>query len=337
MSRVLTGIQSSGETHLGNILGAIVPAITFSRQSQGTCLYFIADLHALTTLGAQKVLHTRCLEAAAAWLACGLDTKKHLLYRQSRVPEVCELAWYLGCLTPYPMLANAHAFKEKSEQLSEVPLGLFTYPVLMAADILLYKADIVPVGKDQVQHLEITRDIASSFNRRYGEVFPLPQAHFPKHHQLIPGTDGRKMSKSYRNTINIFLPEPALRKQIMSIQTDSTALEAPKNPQTCTLYTLYSLLASSEDTKRMAENYQRGGYGYGEAKHELFTLILEHFKEARTQYNYYLSHTSYIEEVLCKSEAQASMIAQHTLHEVRKALGVRLYKTHESTRKTSSS
>ena len=323
MTRVLTGIQSSGETHLGNILGAMAPAIAFSRQSQEPCFYFIADLHALTTLRKREELHARCLETAAAWLACGLDTNRHLLYRQSRVSEVCELTWHLSCLTPYPMLANAHAFKEKSQQLSEVPIGLFTYPVLMAADILLYKADTVPVGKDQVQHLEITRDIANNFNRLYGTIFPLPQAKFHPRSHLIPGTDGRKMSKSYGNTINIFLPKTALRKQIMSIQTDSTPLEKPKDPDNCTIYHLYSLLASKDETERMRENYQRGGYGYGEVKHVLFECILEHFHEERAAYHNYLSDPKQIEEILCKSETQATEIAQETLQEVRRALGIR--------------
>ncbi|MCS6967854.1 MAG: tryptophan--tRNA ligase [Cytophagales bacterium] len=321
MARILTGIQSSGRPHLGNLLGAIIPAIKLSQQAENEAFFFIADLHSLTSIKDASLRRENTHAVAAAWLAFGLDTERNTFYRQSRVPEVCELAWYLNCFTPYPMLANAHSFKDKSDRLAEVNAGLFTYPVLMAADILLYDAQIVPVGKDQEQHLEITRDIARSFNYQYGETFVIPQAQISEQVKTIPGTDGQKMSKSYHNTIDVFLPEKELRKQVMSIKTDSTPLEAPKNPDTCTVFKLYSLLASPDQAQAMREKYLAGHYGYGTAKQELFELIVNKFATEREKFNYYMSNRAALEAELEKGEAKARRIAQQVLDRVREKLG----------------
>ncbi|HEX8351079.1 MAG TPA: tryptophan--tRNA ligase, partial [Hymenobacter sp.] len=277
MSRILTGIQSTGRPHLGNLLGAILPAIELSKNAANDSLYFIADLHSLTQVRDAETLRQNTYAVAAAWLACGFDTEKNLFYRQSDVPQVTELTWYLSCFAPYPMLANAHSFKDKSDRLSDVNAGIFTYPVLMAADILLYDAEIVPVGKDQIQHLEITRDIASAFNNRYGETFVLPQARVDAELMTIPGLDGQKMSKSYGNIIDIFAEEKALLKTIRSIVSDSTPLEDPKDPDKDTTFRLYSLLAAPADTEALRQRYLAGGYGYGHAKKELYDLIMSRF------------------------------------------------------------
>jgi tryptophanyl-tRNA synthetase len=321
MSRILTGIQSSGRPHLGNLLGAIIPAIELSKDPKNEAFIFIADLHSLTTIKEADIRKENTRAVAAAWLAFGFDTERNTFYRQSMVPEVCELAWYLNCFTPYPMLANAHSFKDKSDRLSDVNAGLFTYPVLMAADILLYNAHFVPVGKDQEQHLEITRDIARSFNYHYGEVFVVPEARISEDVKTIPGTDGQKMSKSYGNIIDIFLPEKALRKQIMSIKTDSTPLEEPKNPDMCTVFKLYSLIATPEQTQSLREKYLGGNYGYGAAKQELFELIMTKYKNEREQFDYYLSDGAALEAALEKGEAKARIIARQVLHNVRQKLG----------------
>ncbi|MCS7019405.1 MAG: tryptophan--tRNA ligase [Cytophagales bacterium] len=322
MSRILTGIQSSGRPHLGNLLGAIIPAIELSKSPDNEAFIFIADLHSLTTIKDAALRKTNTRAVAAAWLAFGFDTSRNTFYRQSRVPEVCELAWYLNCFTPYPMLANAHSFKDKADRLSDVNAGLFTYPVLMAADILLYDAHFVPVGKDQEQHLEITRDIARSFNYQYGqEVFVIPEARISEQVKTIPGTDGQKMSKSYNNTIDIFLPEKDLRKQIMSIKTDSSPLEAPKNPDTCTVFKLYSLIATAEQTQQLRQKYLNGNYGYGAAKQELFELILTKYRQEREKFDYFMSDEAALEAELEKGEAKARSVARHTLHRVRQKLG----------------
>ncbi|WP_027001495.1 tryptophan--tRNA ligase [Hugenholtzia roseola] len=322
MARILTGIQSSGRPHLGNLLGAILPAIELSRQSGNESFFFIADLHSLTTIknAAERVENVRAV--AAAWLAFGFDTEKNTFYRQSRIAEVCELAWHLSCFTPFPMLANAHSFKDKSDRLSDVNAGLFTYPVLMAADILLYDADFVPVGKDQRQHLEMTRDIAQSFNRHYeSEVFVLPQAKISEEVQTILGTDGAKMSKSYGNTIDIFLPEKQLKKQIATIKTDSTPLEEPKDPDTCLVFGLYKLLANETQIQEMRQKYVGGNYGYGHAKAELLGLILEKYQEPRRIFNHYIQNPQDLEKELEKGEKKAAAIAQGVLERVRKVLG----------------
>jgi len=324
MARVLTGIQSSGRPHLGNILGAILPAIEFSKDERNESFYFIADLHSLTTLkdGATREEYVRAI--AATWLAFGFDAESNVFWRQSRVPAHTELAWYLNCFTPYPMLANAHSFKDKSEQLEDVNAGLFTYPVLMSADILLYGANWVPVGKDQKQHLEITRDIASSFNRQVGEeILVLPEPKIDERIMTIPGIDGRKMSKSYHNYIDIFLPENELKKSIRKIVSDSTPLEEPKDPDKDITFQLYSLIADAPQVTSMRERYETGGYGYGHAKQELFELILEKYKKPREVFGYYMRETDALESILRKGEEKARAIAEEVLSKVRSKLGYR--------------
>lgn len=321
MPRILTGIQSSGRPHLGNLLGAIFPAIAQSNVVGNDSFLFIADMHALTTVKDAASIEQNTLAVAAAWMACGFDTENHVFYRQSDIPEVCELTWYLSCVTPYPMLANAHSFKDKSDRLADVNAGLFTYPVLMAADILLYQAELVPVGKDQKQHLEMARDIASAFNQRYGPLFTLPEAKVDEQVMTIPGTDGQKMSKSYQNTIDVFLPEPQLKKQVMSIVTDSTPIEEPKNPDTCTVFKLYSLLASSTETEAMRQNYLNGNYGYGHAKKALLELILQRFEQERGRYNELIATPILIQDALKKGASKARAVAQPTLNEARRLVG----------------
>ncbi|MCY7420249.1 MAG: tryptophan--tRNA ligase [Chitinophagaceae bacterium] len=321
MSRILTGIQSSGKPHLGNILGAIKPAIELSAQPGNESFFFIADLHSLTTIKNAEERRFNTQAVAAAWLAFGFDTDKNLLYRQSQIPEVCELTWYLSCFAPYPMLANAHSFKDKSDRLADVNAGLFTYPVLMTADILLYDAEFVPVGKDQLQHLEIARDIATTFNNAYGGVFVVPEAKIDQQLMTIPGTDGQKMSKSYRNFIDIFLPEKELRKVVLSIVTDSTPLEAPKNPDTDNVYKLYALLASEEEKRAMRQNYEGGNYGYGHAKQALYELMLRSFTQEREIFNHYMSHPAGLEAKLREGEERARVIARQVLKRVREKLG----------------
>ncbi len=324
MARILTGVQSTNIPHLGNILGAIIPAVELSKQSGNDSLFFIADLHSLTTIKDADFIKESTAAVAAAWLAFGFDTDKNIFYRQSDVPEVCELTWYLNCFTPFPMLANAHSFKDKSERLADVNAGLFTYPVLMAADIILYDAHYVPVGKDQMQHLEMTRDIAEKFNNHFGEVFVVPEGKVNEETMLIPGIDGRKMSKSLNNFINIFLHEKELKKVIMSIVTDATPLEAPKNPDTCNVFALYKLLATEEQVAEMRANYIKGGYGYGHAKTALLNLILEKFKTPRETYNYYMSNRNELDAKLMIGAEKARVIANATLKRVREKLGYKV-------------
>lgn len=321
MARILTGIQSSGRPHLGNILGAIKPGVELSKDPKNEALFFIADLHSLTTVkdGAERMENT--LATAAAWLAFGFDTDKNIFYRQSQIPEVCELTWFLSCITPYPMLANAHSFKDKSDRLSDVNGGLFTYPVLMAADILMYDANYVPVGKDQQQHLEITRDIASTFNNQYGETFVIPEARIDKNVMTIPGIDGNKMSKSHNNTIDIFLPKKQLRKRIMSIVTDSTPLEEPKNPDTCNVFALYKLLASDEQISEMRKNYEGGNYGYGHAKQAFFELIMEDLATQRETFDYYMENKEELMKKLEEGEKKARAIGHSVLARAKEKIG----------------
>ncbi len=321
MARILTGIQSSGRPHLGNLLGAIMPGVKLSREEKNEAYFFIADLHSLTTIKEARVRQDYSNAVAAAWLACGFDTDKNVFYRQSRVPEVCELAWHLSCFTPFPMLANAHSFKDKADRLSDVNAGLFTYPVLQTADIILYNAHFVPVGQDQRQHLEMARDIAEAFNHQYGETFVVPQAKISEDIMTIPGTDGHKMSKSYNNTIDVFLPEKELRKQVMSIITDSTPLEEPKNPDQCTVFRLYSLVAAEAKVAEMRANYLAGGYGYGHAKQELFVQLLTVFAKEREIFNYFLSNLPELDKKLREGEDKARLVAQQTLAKVRQKLG----------------
>lgn len=323
MARVLTGIQSSGRPHLGNILGAIVPAIKLIEQNKNEeSFIFIADFHSLTTGKDGELRKANSLAVAAAWLAFGLDIEKTVFYRQSRIPEVTELTWYLNCFTPFPMLANAHSFKDKSERLSDVNAGLFTYPVLMAADILLYSANLVPVGKDQLQHLEITRDIASTFNRIVEEdILTLPEARISEEVMIIPGIDGQKMSKSYQNIIDIFLPEKELKKNINAIITDSTPLEEPKDPDSDTVFKIYSLIGSPDQTAALREKYLGGNFGYGHAKKELLDLILTTYAKERETFNYFMTNPEEVEKRLKAGEEKARLVAGKLLNQVREKLG----------------
>ncbi|MEQ8476343.1 tryptophan--tRNA ligase [Fulvivirga sp.] len=321
MARILTGIQSSGRAHLGNLLGAILPAIELSRDVKNECLFFIADLHSLTTIKDAEQRKNNINATAAAWLACGFDTSKNIFYRQSKIPEVCELTWYLSCFTPFPMLANAHSFKDKSDKLADVNAGLFTYPVLMTADIIMYDAEFVPVGKDQKQHLEMAKDIASSFNHQYGDTFVLPEPKIDEQVMTIPGTDGQKMSKSYGNIIDIFLADKPLRKQVMSIVTDSTPLEEPKDPDTCNVFKIYQLLGTDAQIKQMRNNYTGGNYGYGHAKQALYELIVEKFSKERTAFNEYINNPDLIDAKLKEGEEKARLIAREVLGRVREKLG----------------
>ncbi len=321
MARILTGIQSTGTPHLGNLLGAIIPAIQLSENTDNESFLFIANLHTLTQIKDAETLKTNTLNTAAAWLACGLDVNKTVFYRQSDIPQVTELTWYLNCFFPYQRLKLAHSFKDKADRLDDVNAGLFDYPMLMAADILLYDSEVIPVGKDQLQHIEMTRDVASRFNNQMGETLVLPEPKIQENTMLIPGTDGSKMSKSKNNVINIFLPDKKLRKQIMSIETDSTPLEDPKNPDTCNCFAIYSLLASEEQIVQMRANYAAGGYGYGHAKQALFELITEKFKTEREKFNYYTENPHLIEEQLKIGAEKASSIANEVLAKVRAKLG----------------
>ena len=321
MARILTGIQSTGRPHLGNILGAIKPAVALANEANNDSFLFIADLHSLTQIKDKETLKNNTFQVAATWLACGLDPNKTTFYRQSDVTRVCELTWYLSCFTPYPMLANSHSFKDKSDKLSEVNTGLFTYPVLMAADILLYDANIVPVGKDQKQHLEITRDIASSFNHKFPNSLTIPQEKIDKKVMTIPGIDGQKMSKSYNNFIDIFLPEKKLKKQIMSIITDSVSVDDPKDPENCTVFKLFEIIADKSDVLELEKKYRNGGFGYGHAKKDLFEVILEKYKSQRELYNYYINNESVIEQKLIKGAEKANEIATTVLDRVRQNIG----------------
>lgn len=321
MARILTGVQSTGTPHLGNILGAILPAIHMSNESNNDSFLFIADLHSLTQIKNADTLRQNTLSTAAAWLAFGLDIEKTVFYRQSDVPQATELAWYLNCFFPFSRLELAHSFKDKASRLEDVNGGLFTYPMLMAADILLYDADIIPVGKDQLQHIEMTRDVASRFHAKMGETFILPEAKIQEQTKLIPGTDGQKMSKSKNNVIDIFQSDKALRKQIMSIQTDSTPLEAPKDWKTCNCFAIYELLANPNQIETMKSNYSSGNYGYGHAKQALFELICEKFSQQRNLYNHYINHPEEVEKALAKGAQKASVVANEVLNRVRKRLG----------------
>ena len=321
MARILTGIQSTGRPHLGNLLGAIIPAIALSEDKDNESLFFIADLHSFTTIRDAQELRNNTYATAAAWLAFGFNTKNNMFYRQSDVTQVCELTWYLNCFTPYPMLANAHSFKDKADRLSDVNSGLFTYPILMAADILLYDANIVPVGKDQAQHLEITRDIAGTFNYKYPNTFIIPETKVDNITMIVPGTDGRKMSKSYNNDIDIFLTDKKLRKQIMGIKTDSTPIEEPKEAENCNVFNLYKLIATNEQTSILKEKYVAGHFGYGDAKQELFEVICDKFSNEREKFNHLMENTDIIEQELQKGAEKAKVIAKGVLKRVRQNIG----------------
>ncbi|MEO9953012.1 tryptophan--tRNA ligase [Nonlabens sp.] len=321
MARILTGVQSTGTPHLGNLLGAILPAIEMSTNEENDSFLFIADMHSLTQIKDGNLLRENTYSTAAAWLACGLDINKTVFYRQSDIPQVTELNWYLACFYPFQRLTLAHSFKDKADRLEDVNAGLFTYPMLMAADILLYDAEIVPVGKDQLQHLEITRDVAGRFNNKMGETFIEPQAKIQKNGMLIPGTDGEKMSKSRGNYIDIFQTDKKLRKQCMSIETDSTPLEEPKNPETCNVFALYKLIAPEQKIQELRNNYEAGNYGYGHAKQALFEVLCDRFKDARERYNYLMDNRHEIDEALEEGAFKARHIANDVLKRVRSKVG----------------
>ncbi|WP_299063035.1 tryptophan--tRNA ligase [uncultured Polaribacter sp.] len=321
MSRILTGVQSTGTPHLGNLLGAILPAIEMANNPENEAFLFIADLHSLTQIKDGKVLRENTYSTAATWLACGLNIDKTVFYRQSDVPQTTELTWYLNCFFPYQRLTLAHSFKDKSDRLSDVNSGLFNYPMLMAADILLYDAEIIPVGKDQLQHLEMTRDVANRFNNIVGDTLVVPEAKIQENTKLVPGIDGEKMSKSRNNIINIFLPDKKLRKQIMGIKTDSKGLEEPKNPDTDNVFGLYKLLASDAQISEMRANYEGGNYGYGHAKQALYELILDKFATVRERYHHFMENKHEIDSALEIGAQKATVVANDVLQRVREKIG----------------
>ena len=321
LKRILTGVQSTGVPHLGNILGAIIPAIDFSKKENIETFLFIADFHSLTQIKNSEELKRNTLSTAAAWLACGLNPNKTIFYRQSDVPQVSELAWYLSCFFPFKRLSLAHSFKDKKDRLDDVNAGLFNYPMLMAADILMYDADVVPVGKDNLQHLEITRNVANRFHNIFGNTFTLPVEHLQDEAKLVTGTDGAKMSKSKNNIIDIFAEEKVLKKQIMSIKTDSKGIEDAKDWRNCNLFKIYALLAKENEIECMKKNYELGGYGYGQAKNELFDLILKKYSVERDKFQHYISNPDEVEKILKAGAIKASATANKVLNRVRKKLG----------------
>ena len=321
MARILTGVQSTGTPHLGNILGAILPAISLANSAENDSYLFIADMHSLTQIKDGATLKANTFSTAATWLAFGLDVDKTVFYRQSDLPEVTELSWYLSCLFPYQRLTLAHSFKDKADRLEDVNAGLFTYPMLMAADILLYDAEQVPVGKDQLQHLEMTRDVAQRFHNKYGETFVLPEATINENTMYIPGTDGQKMSKSKGNLIDVFAPEKELKKQVMGILSDSKSLEEPKDPLTDTTFALYKCLAPQDEIEAMSANYLAGNYGYGHAKKALLELILQTFQEPREKYEYLHAHPQEVEDALQQGAEKARKTARAVLQRVREKVG----------------
>ncbi|MFV8280853.1 tryptophan--tRNA ligase [Christiangramia marina] len=321
MSRILTGVQSTGTPHLGNLLGAIIPAINMANDPKNDSFIFIADLHSLTQIKDAETLRQNTYSVAATWLACGLDIERSVFYRQSDIPQVAELSWYLSCFFPFQRLTLAHSFKDKADRLEDVNSGLFTYPMLMAADILLYDAEIVPVGKDQLQHIEMTRDVASRFHAKMGDVFVIPEGNVQEETMYIPGTDGAKMSKSKENTINIFQTDKKLRKQIMGIATDSTPLEEPKDPDTCNVFALYKIMASERQITEMRKNYEAGGYGYGHAKQALFELVRDKFAGPREKYEYYINNLEEVDKALSIGAEKAKSVANEVLAKVRTKLG----------------
>jgi len=321
MSRILTGVQSTGTPHLGNLLGAIIPAIEMANNSQEDSFLFIADMHSLTQIKNGKELRDNTYSVAATWLAFGLDVNKSVFYRQSDIPEVTELSWYLSCFFPFQRLTLAHSFKDKADRLDDVNAGLFNYPMLMAADILLYDAEIVPVGKDQLQHLEITRDVANRFNHQMGDTLVPPEAKIKEGTMYVSGTNGGKMSKSSGNIINLFLPDKQLRKQIMKIQTDSTPLEDPKNPDTCNLFALYKLIASPKQVAEMRANYENGNYGYGHAKQAFYELLIDKYSVERERYVYYMNNLEEIDKALAIGAEKARNVAAKVLKRVRNKIG----------------
>jgi len=318
--RILSGIQPSGALHIGNYFGMMRPAIAL--QAEGEAFYFIADYHALTSLRDPAALRENSRRVALDFLACGLDPERAALFRQSDVPQVTELAWILSTLAPMGLLERAHSYKDKLARGMSPTVGLFSYPVLMAADILIYDSDIVPVGKDQKQHIEITRDLAVKINETYGGVFKLPEPRIQPQTEVVPGIDGQKMSKSYGNNIDIFGDENETRKRVMSIVTDSTPVEAPKDAARSTIFQLYSLFASKEEISVMRERFRKGGTGYGEFKKELFEKLWEYFAPMRKRREQILSDKSYIDNVLACGAERANAIANQVMQRVRQAVGL---------------
>lgn len=321
MAKILTGIQSTGTPHLGNILGAIIPAVKMANSSNEESYLFIANMHSLTQIKDQNILKENTFLTAATWLAFDLDSKKSCFFRQSDVPEVTELAWYLSCFFPYQRLRLAHSFKDKSDNLKDVNSGLFTYPMLMSADILMYDANIVPVGKDQLQHLEMTRDVASRFNNLMGETFVIPEAKVQDDTNYIIGTDGEKMSKSKSNIIDVFLDDKKLRKQIMKIQTQSLSVEEAKNPDQCNVFKLFKVIASDDEVKKLHLRYTKGGIGYGEAKELLYHEILNRFSINREKFFELTNNRDRVEELLLEGAIKARKQAQNVLKRVRSRVG----------------
>ena len=326
MARVLTGVQATNVPHLGNVMGAMLPAINMSNQPENEAFLFIADMHSLTAVHDAEVLRKNTRMVAAAWLALGFDIDKNVFYRQSRVPETTELTWYLSCFMPFSRLSNATSFKDKATNISEVNTGLFTYPMLMAADILLYDADIVPVGKDQKQHLEFTQEVSRKINIRYGNavensVLVVPEAGINDQTVTVPGTDSRKMSKSYKNFIDVLsTTDKQMRKQVMSINSDSTPLEDPKNPNHF-MVDIYKLVASDAQVQEMQASLKAGGYGWGHAKQAIYEQLLVLFGDARVKFDYYMNNDAELEEKLQSGEAKARKIAVLTLERVRSVMG----------------
>ena len=321
MAKILTGIQSTGTPHLGNILGAIIPAIKMANSSNEESYLFIANMHSLTQIKDPKILSQNTYSTAAAWLSFGLDPKKSCFFRQSDVPEVSELAWYLSCFFPYQRLKLAHSFKDKSNDLKNINSGLFSYPMLMSADILLYDANIVPVGKDQLQHLEITRDVALKFNNLMGDTFIIPEAKVHSDNMYITGTDGEKMSKSKNNIIDIFVEDKQLRKQIMKIQTQSLSIEDKKDPKKCNVFKLYSAIVSKDKARVISERYKSGGIGYGEIKELLYNEILNRFSTNRKKFFQLAENKDEVERQLLSGAKKARAQAQNVLKRVRTNIG----------------
>jgi tryptophanyl-tRNA synthetase len=319
--RSLTGLKPTGNLHLGNYLGALKPALELSKTYD--CIYFIADLHSLTQNRDAEALASQTLDQVATWLAIGLDTNAHTLFRQSDVPSVTELTWYLSCVTGHGLLEKAHAFKDAAAKGLEVNMGTFSYPVLMAADILIYDTDIVPVGKDQKQHVEMARDMAGSLNATYGELLKLPEPLIQEEVMTIPGLDGRKMSKSYNNEVPLFCDEKSLRKKLMSLKTDSTGLEEPKALAGTTVGELFNLFATKEQYEDLAARLAKGGMGWGHAKDELFVVINDHVKEMRDRYNEYRKDELLLRKELAKGAEKAQAVASKTIDRVRHAVGLR--------------
>jgi tryptophanyl-tRNA synthetase len=319
--RSLTGLKVTGNLHIGNYLGALLPALELTKTYD--CIYFIADLHSLTTQRDGDALASQTLDQVATWLALGLDTDKHILFRQSDVTEVTEFAWYLSCVTGLGLLEKAHAYKDSLAKGLEINHGTFAYPVLMAADILMYEPDVVPVGKDQKQHLEFTRDMAGSLNALYGDLLKLPDALIDERVMIIPGLDGQKMSKSYNNEVPLFCDEKTLRKKIMSMKTDSTPLEEPKTLKGSLVGDLYALFGSHAQCDDLASRLQKGGLGWGHAKEELFQVINDHLKEKRDRFNELRADEPFLRKELAKGAEKAKALAKPTLDRVRHAVGFR--------------